>query len=421
MKIAIAGGTGTLGRLVAGELRVRGHEVRVLSRGAPEYRVDLTTGAGLDEALVGCEVVVDASNNSSRTAAATLVDGTRRLLAAGQAAGVAHHVCVSIVGCELVPQGYFAAKAKQEDLVAGGTVPWTIVRATQFHEYVAALLAAGARWRALPVPRALVQPVACADVARTVAGAAERAARHGQVAIAGPDVVTARELAWRWRRATGTRAVLVPLDGPGADPADRVTLDESVSMALLVVLETLSPAERTAFVLHDVFGVEFTEIAGVVGRSPAAVRQLASRARRHVQGDRPRFPPTRAQQRELVAAFTSACYDGDLERLMTLLDPEVTWRADGGGAVRATPPAARGARQIARVLLGFARRPPRQVRMALVNGSPGLVLTDADGVLTVLALTADAGRITAIDVIRDPAKLGKVDAALTGATFRSEQ
>jgi RNA polymerase sigma-70 factor (ECF subfamily) len=106
---------------------------------------------------------------------------------------------------------------------------------------------------------------------------------------------------------------------------------------------------------------------------------------------------------------------------MTLLDPEVTWRADGGGAVRATPRSAHGARQIARVLLGFSRRPPRQVRMALVNGSPGLVLTDADGVLTVLALTADAGRITAIDVIRDPAKLGRVGAAFTGATFRSEQ
>jgi uncharacterized protein YbjT (DUF2867 family) len=215
MKIAIAGGTGTLGRRVAEELRARGHEVRVLSRGAPEYRVDLTTGAGLDDALAGCEVVVDATNNSSRTAAATLVDGTRRLLAAGQSAGVAHHVCVSVIGCELVPQGYFAAKAEQENLVARGTVPWTIVRATQFHEYVAALLAAGARWRALPVPRALVQPVACADVARTVADVAEQAPRHGRVCVAGPDVVTARELAWRWRRATGTRAVLVRVPLPG--------------------------------------------------------------------------------------------------------------------------------------------------------------------------------------------------------------
>jgi RNA polymerase sigma-70 factor, ECF subfamily len=217
--------------------------------------------------------------------------------------------------------------------------------------------------------------------------------------------------------------VVVPLEaGPtaGADPADRVTLDESVSMALLVVLETLSPAQRTAFVLHDVFGLSFEEVAGVVGRSPAAGRQLASRARRHVRGDGPRFPPTRAQQQELLAAFTSACYEGDLERLVTLLDPDVTWRADGGGTVRAAPRSARGAREIARLLAGFARRPPRQLLAALVNGAPGLVMRDADGVLTVLALTADAGRITAIDVIRDPAKLTAVAEAFPDATFRSE-
>jgi uncharacterized protein YbjT (DUF2867 family) len=215
MKIAIAGGTGTLGRQVADELRARGHDVRVLSRNAPEHRADLTTGAGLDGALDGCEVVVNASNNSSRTAAATLVGGTRRLLAAGREAGVAHHVCVSVVGCELVPMGYFRVKAEQEDVVAHGTLPWTIVRATQFHEYVAAMLAAGARWRALAVPRALVQPVAAAEVARTVADAAEQAPRHGRVSLAGPDVVSARELAWRWRRATGKRALLVQVPLPG--------------------------------------------------------------------------------------------------------------------------------------------------------------------------------------------------------------
>ncbi|HMD92426.1 MAG TPA: NAD(P)H-binding protein [Trebonia sp.] len=162
MRIAIVGGTGMLGRRVGDELLARGHEVRVLSRGAPEYRVDLTTGAGLDKALDGCEVVIDASNNSSRSAATTLVDGTLRLLAAGQEAGVAHHVVTSIVGCELVPMGYFRVKAEQEDLVARGTVPWTIVRATQFHEYVAAMFGAGARWRALPVPRALLGAVAAA-------------------------------------------------------------------------------------------------------------------------------------------------------------------------------------------------------------------------------------------------------------------
>jgi RNA polymerase sigma-70 factor, ECF subfamily len=199
-----------------------------------------------------------------------------------------------------------------------------------------------------------------------------------------------------------------PGGGPGeagADPADRVTLDESVSMALLVVLQTLTPAERTAFLLHDVFGLSFDEVAGVVGRSAAAVRQLASRARRHVQQDQPRFPPTRAQQAELVDAFTSACADGDLERLLELLDPGVVWRADGGGKVRAAPALAHGAGRIAALLLGYARRGALRMRTALVNGEPGLVLRDADGVLTVMALTVDAGRITAIDVIRNPDKL----------------
>ena len=203
----------------------------------------------------------------------------------------------------------------------------------------------------------------------------------------------------------GPAGALGALGRVGDDPAERVTLDESVSMALLVVLETLSPAERTAFLLHDVFGMTFDEVGEVVGRSAAAVRQLASRARRHVRDDRPRFPPSRRQQAELLAAFTSACADGDLERLLGLLDPEVVWRADGGGKVRATPALEHGAAPIAALLVGFGRRPPRWMRVALVNGAPGLVIRDADGVLSVMALTVDAGRITAIDVIRDPGKL----------------
>ena len=115
-------------------------------------------------------------------------------------------------------------------------------------------------------------------------------------------------------------------------------------MALLVVLERLSPAERTAFLLHDVFGFGFEEVAGVVGRTPAAVRQLASRARRHVEAGRPRFPPTRAEQRRLVTAFAAACGSGDMRQLVALLDPGVVWRADGGGKVTAAypAPAARG-------------------------------------------------------------------------------
>ena len=192
------------------------------------------------------------------------------------------------------------------------------------------------------------------------------------------------------------------------DPADRVTLDESVSMALLVVLERLSPAERTAFLLHDVFGFGFEEVAGVVGRTPAAVRQLASRARRHVADGRPRFPPTRAEQQRLVTAFAAACGSGDMQQLVALLDPEVVWRADGGGKVTAARPAAGGVQNVARWLLALARRPPQSLRMATVNGAPGLVMRDADGVLTVIAFTIDADRITALDVMRNPDKLGGV-------------
>lgn len=216
MRVAIVGGTGTLGRAVTEELRARGHEVRVLSRHAPKYRVDLDTGAGLDEALGGCEVVVDASNNSSRTAAATLGTGTQRLLAAGQRAGVAHHLCVSVVGCERVPMGYFRVKAAQEAAVMEGPVPWTVVRATQFHEYLAAMLAAGARYGLLPVPPGLVQPVASGEVARLVAEVAVGGPRRSRVEIAGPEVSGFRAPTVTWRRAARKRAVLVPLPLPGA-------------------------------------------------------------------------------------------------------------------------------------------------------------------------------------------------------------
>ncbi|HEY6491920.1 MAG TPA: NmrA family NAD(P)-binding protein [Trebonia sp.] len=216
MNIAIVGGTGTLGRQVVSQLRAQGHGVRVLSRNAPEYRVDLTTGEGLDKALAGCDVVVDASNNASRRAAATLVDGTRRLLAAGQEAGVAHHICVSVVGCDLVPMAYFKVKAEQEDVVARGTTPATIVRATQFHEYVAAMMGAAARYGVAPVPPAVLQPVASAEVAAVVAEAAADGPRRGRVEIAGPEVTSVTDLARTWRRAAGRRAVLVPLPLPGA-------------------------------------------------------------------------------------------------------------------------------------------------------------------------------------------------------------
>ncbi|WP_433186505.1 RNA polymerase sigma factor SigJ [Actinoallomurus sp. CA-150999] len=192
------------------------------------------------------------------------------------------------------------------------------------------------------------------------------------------------------------------------DPADRVTLDESVSMALLVVLERLSPAERTAFLLHDVFGLSFGEVAEVVGRSPGAVRQLASRARQHVDQGLPRFPPTYTEQQRVVAAFVAACRDGDLEGLVSVLDPDVTWRGDGGGKVSALRHVERGAANVARRLLGYARIPVDAVRIVEINGAPGLVMRDATGVLSVVAFTVDGGRITELDVIRNPDKLSAV-------------
>jgi uncharacterized protein YbjT (DUF2867 family) len=213
--VAIIGGTGTLGRLVADELRSRGHQVRILGRSAPGHRVDLTTGEGLDAALKGCDVVIDASNNSSRRAREVLVDGARRLLAAEQAAAVDHHVAVSIVGCEQVPFSYFQVKAEQERVVEQGLVPWTVVRATQFHELAAGTLAMAARRRILPVPRARLQTVAAADVAAVVADVAMNPPQRGRVEVAGPEITDARDLARTWRSATGSRSVLLPVAVPG--------------------------------------------------------------------------------------------------------------------------------------------------------------------------------------------------------------
>jgi uncharacterized protein YbjT (DUF2867 family) len=215
MTVAIVGGTGTLGRHIAAELQARGHKVRVLSRHAPEYKIDLSTGDGLGPALDGCDVVVDASNDASRRAAATLVDGSRRLLAAEAAAGVAHHVCVSIVGCDQVPIGYYRVKTDQERVVGQGAVPWSIVRSTQFHELVSSVLAAAGRWRVLPVPGIAVQPVASAEAARAVADVATGAPLAGSLAVAGPEILQAAELARIWRAVTGRRAVQVPLPLPG--------------------------------------------------------------------------------------------------------------------------------------------------------------------------------------------------------------
>ncbi len=197
------------------------------------------------------------------------------------------------------------------------------------------------------------------------------------------------------------------MSSASGDPADRVTLDETVSFALLVVLETLSPAERTAFMLHDLFAVPFDEVAGVVGRAPAAVRQLAARARRHVAAGAPRVDVDHGQHSATVAAFTRAAIGGDLAALLLVLDPDVTLTSDGGGQVNAARRPVRGADRVARFLLGIAsRRAPGQRLIPLsVNRSPAVGLLDGEQLIAVGVLTLHSGRVRRVDLVLAPNKL----------------
>jgi RNA polymerase sigma-70 factor (ECF subfamily) len=199
---------------------------------------------------------------------------------------------------------------------------------------------------------------------------------------------------------------LIDAPATGLDPAARVDLDESVSMALLIVLESLSPAERSAFLLHDVFGYSFSEVARVVGRTPAATRQLAARARHAVEARRPRYPAGPDEQRDVVDAFLTATETGDIASLLELLDPAVTFRSDGGGLVSAARQIFTGAERVARIFTRVAHHFGEQFRPSsiVVNGTPGLLL-ETGGAPSVIAFTLDQGRITAIDVIRNPEKL----------------
>jgi RNA polymerase sigma-70 factor, ECF subfamily len=192
-------------------------------------------------------------------------------------------------------------------------------------------------------------------------------------------------------------------------PEDRITLDESVSMAMLVVLESLSPAERTAFVLHDVLSLSYEEVADTVGRSEAACRQLISRARGHVREKAPRFTVDAQQQSAVVEAFLTACADGGVDTLVEVLAPEVVLRSDGGGLVSgvARRPVV-GAENVARLLLGVAAKHAAFPWTRRVNGASGLVFEGEYGVAGVMAFTVDDGRITEIDFVVNPEKLRRV-------------
>jgi uncharacterized protein YbjT (DUF2867 family) len=220
MRVAVIGGTGGLGSLLVAELAARGDAVRAVSRNAPadgalpdgveHARADLARGDGLRTALDGAEVVVEAANDRRR-AREVLVDGTLRLVAAEADAGVRHHVAISIVGCDRVPHPYYQAKVAQEQALATGTVPWTLLRATQFHTLPAAAFAAAARLRVLPRIAVPLQPIDTAVVARRLAELA-----HGEPAgrvadLAGPRVETLAELAEAWRAHAGRALLPLPL------------------------------------------------------------------------------------------------------------------------------------------------------------------------------------------------------------------
>ncbi|GIF45975.1 RNA polymerase ECF family sigma subunit [Asanoa ferruginea] len=195
-------------------------------------------------------------------------------------------------------------------------------------------------------------------------------------------------------------------DSTIVDPADRVTLDESVGMAFLVVLESMTPAERVAFILHDVFGYSFAEVADVVGRTPAACRQLASSARRKTRAAAAPTTPA-ARQAATVKAFKKAWEAQDIDALVGLLDPDATATGDGGGlAVTFVDPIV-GAEEIARAWVGIAQRTPSDMTFLerTVNGQPGVVAQQAGVTVTVFAFEVAGDRIRHIWVIRNPEKL----------------
>jgi RNA polymerase sigma factor (sigma-70 family) len=195
------------------------------------------------------------------------------------------------------------------------------------------------------------------------------------------------------------------------DPEQEALLADSVGVALLVVLDTLNPAERLAFVLHDMFAVPFDEIASIVGRSSAAARQLASRARRRIQGA-PAVPDVEfARQREVVEAFFAATRDGDFEALLALLDPEIVCRIDGAGLPMGAPTVLRGASNVAKRGLA-ASGGRRYSQLALVDGAVGIVVAPYGRLLAVLSFRVSGAKIVEMDVISDEARLRGLDLAV---------
>lgn len=201
---------------------------------------------------------------------------------------------------------------------------------------------------------------------------------------------------------------LIVSRGDGTDPEHEALLADSVGLAVLVVLETLTPAERVAFVLHDMFDLPFEEIAPIVGRSPDAARQLASRARRRVRGGATLPGADRARQREVVDAFLTASRGGDFDALLAVLDPDVVLRADGAAVQAGASRETHGAAAVANTFSGRARF----ARPALVNGAVGAVWAPGGRPRVVFSFTITGGKIVRIDLVADPERLRQLDLAV---------
>jgi RNA polymerase sigma-70 factor (TIGR02957 family) len=199
------------------------------------------------------------------------------------------------------------------------------------------------------------------------------------------------------------------------DVADDVELAESVSIAMLTVLETLTPTERAVFVLREVFDTPYDEIAETVGKSAAAVRQVAHRARDHVAARRPRMEVSRTEQQAVVERFVAAVTEGDLQGLLDVLAPDVVLVADGGGVVQAVVNPVIGAKKVANLLRPFTQLAPgAEMLPVLLNGAVGVrIVGTVDGADTAVSFVVEAGRISRIYAIRNPAKLGRIDAQAT--------
>jgi len=211
-----------------------------------------------------------------------------------------------------------------------------------------------------------------------------------------------------------------PLLTSGPDAADRAELAESVSLAMLVVLESLTPEERAVFVLHEVFGFPHAEIAAAIGRSDASVRQLMHRAREHVQARRPRFDVDAGQQREVTQRFLAAAAGGDIDQLMAVLAPDVTLIPDGGGKAQAPRRPITGAAKVARFLAAISGRPymgidpsDMTLELAEINGALGALITAGGKPITAVTTVVAGGQITAIQLVTNPDKLRGITAGRT--------